>query len=89
MRNADIEILEKVAGELENYLPCCKATLLSDFLDLYARLKSKNDKEKQNYQDKAQYYRDFTKKWKEANPDKQKQYSREFAERKRKAKSTT
>lgn len=89
MRNADVETLEKVADALENYLPCGKLALLTEFLDLYTRLKSKNDKEKQHYQDNAQHYRDTVKQWKEANPKKQAQYSREYQERKKKAKGKT
>lgn len=86
MRNADIKTLEKVMDALENHLPCKEIKLLTDFAELYARLKAVNDREKQNYQNNAEYYRDKVKRWKVANPEKQPQYSKEYALRKKKGK---
>lgn len=63
MRNSDIDTLKRVKEALE----ICVAQgqeLLSEYTALYERLKEKNDKEKQRYQDKAEYHRGYSRKWK-------------------------
>jgi hypothetical protein len=83
MRNADIEILGKAAYALGKYLPETEFALFKDYLRVYESLKAKNDNEKQRYQEKAEYHRAITKKWREENPEKQKRHVRNYQEKKR------
>lgn len=63
MRNADIEILERVAALLSEYIPTREYGLFQKYLELYERLKATNNKEKQNYQENAEYFHEATRKW--------------------------
>lgn len=87
MRNADIDTLKKVADALAKYLPHEEWALLAEYYVLYVRLKDKNDREKQHYQDNAEHIRELVKKWKEENPEKQKQYVSEYQQRKKREQS--
>jgi tRNA A22 N-methylase len=76
MKNADIEILGKVAYALGKYLPESEFGLFKDYLRVYELLKARDNKQKQRYQEKAEYHRRVTQKWREENPEKQKEHSR-------------
>ena len=82
MRNSDIEILGKVAYALGKYLPETEFALFKDYLRVYETLKEKNDREKRRYQKKAEYHRMATKKWREENPEKQRQHVKNYQEKK-------
>jgi len=83
MKNSDIEVLGKVAFLLGKYLPTAEYDLFKEYLRIYEWLKTKNDKEKQRYNDKAEYHREATKKWRQENADKNRDYQRNYNKNKR------
>lgn len=85
MRNADIDTLKRVKEALEICVSQGQE-LLAEYTALYDRLKEKNDKEKQSYQDKAEYHRSYSRKWKMENPEKQKKYHEDYLDRKKQEK---
>ena len=86
MRNSDIETLGRVLDALKKYLPAKEKKILMEYSEVYTNLKTKNDKEKQAYRDKAEYYRDYSHGWKQKNPEKQRQYNEDYIERKKRKK---
>jgi hypothetical protein len=82
MRIADLEILGKVAYALGKYLPESEFALFKDYLRVYEMLKEKDEKQKRRYQEKAEFHRRTTQKWREDNPEKQKAHSRKHYEKK-------
>lgn len=76
MKNSDVATMKKVLDALEKYLPPEEKSLLDEYSGVFERFNAKNDREKAAYQDKAEYHREYTRSWKEKNPDKQKQYER-------------
>lgn len=85
MRNSDIDTLKRVKDVLEICVSQGQE-LLSEYTSLYERLKEKNDNEKQRYQDKAEYHRTYSRKWRSENPEKQKRYSEDYLARKNQGK---
>lgn len=83
MRNSDIELLSKVGMALAIYLPIEEQDLLQDYKKFYERQKSRNDKEKQHYKENADYYRNYSKEWKQNNPEKQRQYGENYLKKKK------
>ena len=83
MKNTDIEILSKVVYALGKYLPETEFVLFKDYLRVYERLKAKNDNEKRRYQEKADYHRRTTQKWRKDNPEKQKEHQLKYQAKKR------
>lgn len=82
VRNNDIVILEKVAIALAQYLPEDKNSLLGEYYRVFQRLKSTNDKQKQNYADNARYYREKSREWKKSNPEKHRQHMADYLAKK-------
>lgn len=80
MKNSDIAIMKKVLLALETYLPIDEKTLLVEYSDVFERFNAKNQKEKQDYQARAEYYRGYTRAWKEQNPEKTKQYREKYSQ---------
>jgi hypothetical protein len=89
MKNFDIEVLERTAQALRKYLPVGEYDVYKDFLDVCERLKAKNDSEKQRYRDKAEYHREFTKKWRRDNKERHGAYQKQYYEKKRAEKNKT
>ena len=85
MRNADIETLEKVAFALRTYCPLSEYDLYAEYLKLCDSFKAKNVKEKQNYQQRAEYHRKNTQEWRKVpeNKEKQKAYQAKYWNKKR------
>jgi hypothetical protein len=83
MKKADLEVLEKVVSILGEVLPDSEHELVVEYLEVYERLKAIKEREKQQYLKKAEYHRAISKKWREENPEKQKQHVRNHAAKKR------
>ncbi len=83
MKNTYVETLGKVAFALEKHLPIAEYELFMEYLGVYEALKAKNDREKQNYQEKAEYYREATRKWRQDNKERHEAYQKSWHERRR------
>ena len=83
MKDFHIETLEKTASALEKYLPVMEYELYKDYLLVYEHLKAKNDREKQQYQKRADYHRETSKKWRQDNKERHNAYQKQYNEKKR------
>ena len=84
MRNSDIETMGKIVFALGKYLPETEFELFKEYLNVYERLKAKNDKEKQSYQDKAEYHRETTRQWRQDNKERHYEYQKKYRDKKKK-----
>jgi hypothetical protein len=85
MKGADIEILEETIAILRKHIPLSEYDAYARFLDYYERMKAKNDAQKQQYQDKADYHRETSRKWRQDNKEKHYAYQKEYNAKKRAA----
>jgi len=60
--------------------------LYNEFLSVYEGLKVKNDKRNKGYQEKAEYHREATRKWRQENKERYKAYQKEWSKNKKKRK---
>ena len=67
MRDSDIETLDKITDALEKYLPISEYGLFTEYLAVYEYVKAKRERQKASYQKKAEYHREFSKKWRRDN----------------------
>ena len=86
MRNTDIETLGRIALALKEYFPIKEYGLYTEYMGVYESLKAQNDLEKQRYQEKAEYHREVTRKWRQDNKERNSAYQKEYYAKKRAAK---
>jgi len=87
MKNTDIETLGKIALAIREYFPIKEYDLYMEYIGVYESLKAKNDSEKQRYQDKAEYHRETSRKWRQDNKERHKEYQKKWHTEKRAAKN--
>lgn len=85
MKDADIEILREVKEIMRKFIPLSEYDAYAKFLDLYERMKAKNDSQKRSYQAKAEHYRESSRKWRQENKDRNREYQRDYNAKKRAA----
>ena len=84
MKNTDaIEVLGRAVSILEKYLPVKEHGFLMEYLSAYEHLKAKDDRQKQNYQAKAEYHREKTRQWRQDNKEKHDAYQKAYYTKKR------
>ena len=89
MKDADIEILGEINEIFRKFVPLSEYDVYTRFMDFYERMKAQNDQQKQNYQKKAEYHREISRKWRQDNKEKNRDYQREYAKRRAEKKSDT
>jgi hypothetical protein len=83
MRTSDVETLNKVPAALGAFLPINELALYNEYEAVCKFLTDKNTKEKQAYQDKAEYHREVTRKWRRDNVERSRAYQREYHKNKK------
>jgi len=83
MKNSDIETMGKIVFALGKYLPSTEFELFKEYLNVYERLKAKNDQEKQRYQEKAEFHRETSRQWRKDNKERNNQYQKDYNARKK------
>jgi hypothetical protein len=78
VKNSDIETLEAVFKALRQYLPLGEYDLYAAYKSVFERLKAKNNTEKQKYQEKAEYHRETTRKWRRDNKERHSAYQKKY-----------
>ena len=73
-----IKTLEKVRIVLREYMPIREYDTYTELCDAIEILSSRRDSERQRYQDKAEYHRENTRKWREKNKDWNKTYQKQW-----------
>lgn len=86
MRDKDMAVLAKVRDALVQYLPKEESPLLTEYLAVYEHLQGKHQKQKENYQKNAAYYREMSKQWKLEHPGQHKRHMEEHLSRKKRKK---
>jgi len=76
-------MLGEIAAILREYIPLKEYDLYAKYLAYYERMKDQNDKQKQHYQDNAEYHRENTRKWRQENKDRNYAYQKEYLAKKR------
>ena len=83
MRDSDIETMDKLTAALEKYLPISEYELFTEYLGVYDYLKAKRERQRENYQKKAEYHRENSKKWRKENKERHEAYQKKYYENKR------
>jgi len=73
-----VESLNKVTIALERYLPIGEYALYQEYIVAFDSLVAKRDKQKQSYQNKAEYHRNITKKWRHNNKERNAIYQKQY-----------
>jgi len=81
MKDADIEILGEINEIFRKHVPLSEYDVYTRFMDFYERMKAQNDLQKQQYQEKAEYHREKTRRWRQDNKERNKEYQREYAKK--------
>jgi hypothetical protein len=83
VKPAEIEVLDNVISAMEKYFPIREIGLFNQCVDILERLKAIDAKSKQRYQDKAEYHREATRKWRQDNKAKHAAYQKQYSAKKR------
>jgi len=89
VKDADLEIIGDAVSLLREYMPLREYDRYAVFLDFYERMKTKNEQQKLRYQDKAEYHRENTRKWRQDNKEKHYAYQKSYRDRKNASKKQT
>ena len=82
MKNIEIEILYKVLSVMKEKLPK-ETELIQEFKTAIDGMVGRNNRRNQSYLDKADYYKTAVREWEKKNPEKKKEYSRRYQEKKK------
>jgi hypothetical protein len=73
-----IETLERVRIVLREYMPLREYSLYVELCDVIKTLSSRRDSERRRYQNKAEYHREYTRKWREDNRERNEAYQKQY-----------
>ena len=87
MKDADLEIIRDAVSLLREHMPLREYDRYAAVLDFYERMKAKNEQQKMRYQNKAEYHRENTRKWRQDNKEKHYAYQKNYRDKKTPKKS--